>query len=375
MLLTMESEGQAATQASPHLAVLEADPAKYREIAAPLEARGYRVERYGATAELALALRSRRPVLLVLGAASSGAATAELDAVRAAAREMGIPVLDVVESGTDPDEVLQKHRDADGWIFRSSLQAELEVRVRLLLRRQERLGTPPAPGLPKDSRFFPLIVHDLRTPLNVIGLSLRMIDQALPRGNSELEEDLRFVEENFKQIERMLSQLSDYCRLFEPEFGVSATEFSPQRLLTEVVEGRAQKAGPKAGAVQVEVEPSCPEGVELDPIRAKLAIQYALGNAISASNGAGVRVRLRGAADRCITEFGVDLPVPPSVKSTELRPHLFERLCGTAAERRGMDLAIVARVSEMFGGTARLEVLGDRGSSILLDWPVRLAGT
>ncbi len=59
-------------------------------------------------------------------------------------------------------------------------------------------------------------------------------------------------------------------------------------------------------------------------------------------------------------------------KSTELRPHLFERLCGTAAERRGMDLAIAARVSELFGGTARLEAVEQKGTTILLDWPVRL---
>jgi len=374
MSLTMESGGQTAGQASPLLAVLEADPSRGAEIASALEGRGYRLQRYGAAAELNAALRDQRPGLVILGSGPGGSASG-LAELRAASRELGIPVLDVVEADADPAAMVEQHRDADGWIFRSGLAAELYPRVSWMLRRQDRAEARAAPSLPRDSRFFPLIVHDLRTPLNVIGLSLRMIDQALPRGNAELEEDFRIVEENFKQIERMLSQLSDYCRLFEPEFSVAAAEFSPERLLSDVVEARAQKAGAKATPVHVEVQPTCPPGVDLDPIRARLAISYALGNAIAASNGAGIRVKIRGGPDRCITEFGIELPPPPSVKSTELRPHLFERLCGTAAERRGMDLAIAARVSEMFGGSARLEVVEGRASTVLLDWPVRLSGS
>jgi hypothetical protein len=73
--------------------------------------------------------------------------------------------------------------------------------------------------------------------------------------------------------------------------------------------------------------------------------------------------------------MSVDRPPPGSVESFELRPSSFERLCGSAAERRGMDLAIVARVSELFGGTARLEAVEGQGTSIILDWPVRFAGT
>lgn len=198
-----------------------------------------------------------------------------------------------------------------------------------------------------------------------------MIDQALPRGNPDLEEDLRFVEESFKQIERMLSQLSDYYRLFEPEAPVDSLEFSPERLLSEVVETRSLKAGAKAVPIHVEIQQSCPPEALLDPTRAKQAIQYALGNALAASKVEGVYVTLRGGPDRWVTEFSVKQPPPPSVTSVELRPDLFERLCGTAAERRGMDLAIAARISEMFGGAARLEVDETRGSTIILDWPAR----
>jgi hypothetical protein len=37
-----------------------------------------------------------------------------------------------------------------------------------------------------------------------------------------------------------------------------------------------------------------------------------------------------------------------------------------------MDLAIAARVSEDFGGTARLALAPGGGTTVVLDWPARL---
>ncbi|MHC5543310.1 sensor histidine kinase, partial [Singulisphaera rosea] len=294
----------------------------------------------------------------------------------AIARTLDIPILDVFEAGLEGGhESLSLGEDSDDWVWRSSAPRELAARVTGLLRRRKGSSeaTKSSP-LPTDSRFFPLIVHDLRTPLNVIGLSLRMIDQAIPKGNAELEEDLRFVEENFKQIERMLSQLSDYCRLFELESAGPPTEFSPERLLADVVEDRSAKPGShKAESIRLEIQDSCPAEASLDMVRARQAIQYALNNALAAANGVGVRIQLYGGPDRLVTELRIDQAPPPSVKSVELRPQLFERLCGTAAERRGMDLAIVARISEMFGGSARFEADEGKSTRIILDWPARLA--
>jgi len=375
MLLTAKSRGHATSEDLPQLAVFEVDPSKRSAIASPLETRGYRVRHYGSTAEAITALQEKeRPALLILASDPPGVSPPPSRDLRAIARDLGIPMLDIVDTALDLSATLAREVDVADWVARENLPLELPIRVERLLRRQ-RQGDERAPGssMPTDSRFFPLIVHDLRTPLNVVGLSLRMIDQALPRSNPELLEDLRFVEDSFKQIERMLAQLSDYCRLFEPEVPVEAMEFSPERLMSEVIETRSLKDGSKAVPIHVEVRQSCPPEALLDPTRAKQAIQYALANALAAAKVEGVHVTLHGGPDRWVTEFSVNHPPPPSVTSVELRADLFERLCGTAAERRGMDLAIAARISEMFGGAARLEVDETRGSTIVLDWPARSA--
>ncbi|SIO66747.1 Signal transduction histidine kinase [Singulisphaera sp. GP187] len=377
MLLTAQSAGHARTTTKGlELAVFEVDPTKGSEISLPLEAQGYRVRRYNSTTEAIASLRDpARPALLILATdpAPAGTNTSSAHELFALARELSLPTLVILEPGGDLKALLDQNLEFFDWVARASVPSELSARVAGLLHRQARKAEsgPTASTMPTDPRFFPLIVHDLRTPLNVVGLSLRMIDQALPRGNPDLEEDLRFVEESFKQIERMLSQLSDYYRLFEPEAPVESMEFSPARLLSEVVETRVLKAGAKAVPIHLEVHQSCPPEALLDQSRAKQAIQYALGNALAASKVEGVHVTLHGGPDRWVTEFSVKHPPPPTVTSVELRSDLFERLCGTAAERRGMDLAIAARISEMFGGAARLEVDETRGSTIILDWPAR----
>jgi signal transduction histidine kinase len=368
-MLSSAQQGEAAVgQDSPRLLILDVSNPGATAIAAPLESRGYRVVSVGSGGEALQALRRARPSLAVVaqgrgGSAGSGARQSEF---LAAARAMGIPVLEVIEDGVELRARLERSEDIDDWVLRGSSPEELDARIAGLLRRRV-----PAPI---DVPFSAMVVHDLRTPLNVIGLSLRMIEQALPREDAEVEEDLRFIQENLRQIERMLSQLSDYARLFEPGLRLTAHAFDPRRTVDELLENRSNHSVWKGSTVRLDVHETCPAEVSLDQSRARMAIEYALINAGAAAHDELIRLTLRGGPGRWVIEVTIDRPPPSSVTSTELRPHVFERLCGFAADRRGMDLAIVARISELFGGSARFEAIPGRATTIVLDWPVHLAG-
>jgi len=347
------------------------------EIAPVLQSRGYQVQSVGSESEALEALTCTPPEVLILAVSSdrpagSGRPVAEL---RAAARTQGIPVLDVLDSGTDLGAASGPAPEADDWVLRGGRADELAARVARLLRSRKAVSgaasCPPAVSV--DSRFTSLVVHDLRTPLNVIGLSFRMIEQVLPRDDPDVAEDVRFIEENFRQLERMLSQLGDYSRLAEPGLSLSVSKFSPRRLVEELLENREARPGGKKPPVRLDLQKTCPEEAELDQVRARLAIDYALANACAAAHDDPVRLTLRGRPQHWIIEVAIDRPPPSSVESIDLGSHLYERLCGSAAERRGMDLAIVARVSELFGGTARLKVVQGQGTVIIIDWPSRVA--
>ncbi len=374
---TAQSFSQARGGESARVMVFEQDPERSGELIAALSALGCEVTKAEPSMWTGEGASLRDHVNLVVVGSGLYTSSAWEGSLVTAVAEAGIPVLVVVEESKDAQALVDRLGEADDWISRPALDHEFPVRVGRLLRRGAERGRAVAPAraastLPTDSQFFALVVHDLRTPLNVIGLSLRMINQAVPKGDPDLEEDLRFVDENYRQIERMLAQLSDFYRLFENDGSLSPTPFSPTRMIDELLEARAIKAGMRNGPVLVDVRSTCPKEVELDQGRARQAIQYALANASASSNGAPIRLSLHGGPERLIIEVSIDKPPPASVQSVALSSQSFERLCGFAAERRGMDLAIAAKISEMFGGTARLDVIENQGTSVVLDWPARL---
>ncbi|MBX6316257.1 MAG: HAMP domain-containing histidine kinase [Isosphaeraceae bacterium] len=228
---------------------------------------------------------------------------------------------------------------------------------------------------PLDSRFLHLIVHDLRNPLNVIGLSLRILDEALPAGDAEAREDLDIIRENVAQLERMLTLLADFSRMLEAEPRLDVTPFDPRRLLSEEVEAFSPRPDHGAPPIALEIAATCPAEVALDVGRARQAIRCALINALSAAQGAPIRVASRGQDDRWITEVIVDRPPVEGIEPLRLRPDGYERLLGNERERRGLELALAAHISELFAGSARLTVEPGRRSAILLDWPIRFAPT
>jgi len=290
-------------------------------------------------------------------------------AAKAEARSRGIPVVAVIEPGADPRTLATRVRDYDDWVSASAIDPDLATRLLGLIGRKGATARTPV----IEPRFLALAVHDLRTPLNVIGLTIRAIAQSAPVKNAEFEEDLTFLQENARQIEKMLAQIGDFCRLVESTTPPTGMEFDLCRFLGDLLDDRASRPGVEATPVTLDLSGSRPCEVSLDSNRARMAVLHALANAVAAAGPAPVRVRVCGDADRVRIEFVVDRPPPPTVTSIALRSDVFERLSGSAAERRGLDLAIATRISELFGGSARLEVDPGHRSTIVLDWPARIA--
>jgi signal transduction histidine kinase len=262
----------------------------------------------------------------------------------------------------------------DGWASLSAPVAEVAARVAGLLERGPDPSSPSARRGPAliDARFLGLVVHDLRTPLNVIVLALGTIGHSVPRRNAEFNEDLAYLNDNTRQIEKMLVLLGDYCRLIEAESDVMTTEFNPRRFLTDFLEDHRERSGVDPTPVRLELGETCPREVALDPVKVGLALKHALSNTLAAAGDVPVRIRASGKPGRLVIEMIVERPPPETLVSIDLRGGSFERLVGMAAERRGLDMAIAARVTEMFGGAARLEVEPGRRSTLVMEWPERI---
>lgn len=355
------------------IVVVDDDDSRSHKMLDMLRARGFQAISTPASRFSNLKWETESPHLLIVSESAyrSGIADAE---TLAQARSLGVPVIAVLEDETDPLSLTSPFEDFDDWVSVRNLESEFVARVgRVMNRRDQNKPRPSTQDsrMKVDGSFLALVVHDIRNPLNVIKLTLRLLSQSVPKGNTDLAEDLRIIDENSREIERMLINVVDYMKLFEAESIFPAFDFSPSRLVDELLEERAERLGPNGVKVVIDHDPSTPGEVSLEQGLARLAIQYVLENASAASGTLPIRLRTQGGPDRWQTLVTVDLAPACSVKSVELSTRSFERLNGIERERRGLDLAIAARVSEIFGGAARLEVVNGEQSTIVLDWPAR----
>ncbi len=293
-----------------------------------------------------------------------------------AVRDRAIPILLVVSADGD---WRTRARQADAWASSTASDAEVIFRAADLLELRLRVPDRTSGSDSSEflSRLLGIIVHDLRTPLNVIGLTLRAIEQTNPNPSNELREDLGFLHDNARQIERLLAQLGEYCRLLEGGDNLSLVDFEPQTFFGDLSAEAAMRVGSDNSPVKLAIGPDCPAEVTLDPSRARLALQQAIANARTAAAGAPIQLRISGggAKDRLQIEVEIDKPPPLNLQPISLSPDRFERLAGTAAERRGLDLAIAAWVTSRFGGAARLDVAPGKGTTLVFDWPARLSAS
>jgi signal transduction histidine kinase len=224
-----------------------------------------------------------------------------------------------------------------------------------------------------EPRFLSLVAHDLRNPLNVIGLSLRMIEEELPADSPDVREDIEILRQNANQLARMLSFLSDFSRQIDDGVASEPAQFDPVRVAEEAAEEAEAEArlGRATVRVRVEAGKGCPKDVTLDPVRSRVALRYALINAVESASGSPIRVSIAGFDNRLIIAITIERPPLPTVRSVALRGDIFERVQGNESERLGLDLAIAARACELLGGSAKLEVAEGRSSSIVLEWPAK----
>lgn len=377
-MISMNAEASEDRRLSPSLAawivVVDDETSRAQFMVKTLKSRGFQAVAMTWSRASGSDGKSDSPRLLIVSESAVRAGLMDRETLRRA-KNLGIPILALLDDETDPITLTGPLRDLDDWLSVGNLDRELAARAELILRRREQSHGPSsakAATATLDESFLALIIHDIRNPLNVIKLTLRLLSQSLPKGDPNLEEDLKILDENEGQIESILGKISDYMKLCEGAPPLPAIEFSPARLVDELIEERAGKVEFKIGKVVCEPDPGCPAKVALDPRLARLAIQSALENATSAVGSLPIRLRMKGGPDRWQTLITVDRAPPTSVKPHELSARSFERICGTERERRGLDLAIAARVSQIFGGSARLEVVPGEHSTIVLDWPARL---
>jgi signal transduction histidine kinase len=214
-----------------------------------------------------------------------------------------------------------------------------------------------------------IVSHDLRNPLNVVGMSAAMLRSTVaetpaapPRGGV-----LALVERIERNVARMNRLIEDLLDASQVDSGKLSVRLQPERasaLLTDAVES----ALPLAESQGTRLETGALDAalvVKADRDRILQLLSNLVGNALKFVPREGGRIRLSVAADGARACFSIT-DNGPGIPADHLE-HLFERYWRGSASRRdgaGLGLFIAKGIVDAHRGEIRVESEPGKGTTV-----------
>ncbi|HHQ4671709.1 TPA: ATP-binding protein [Aeromonas veronii] len=228
------------------------------------------------------------------------------------------------------------------------------------------------------TQFLATMSHEIRTPMNaVIGL----LELALKHAEEHTFDfqSIRVAHDSARGLLALLGDILDVVKIEAGEFTLTPTSIDLRQTLesvTRIFEGLAVQ---KELSLSLEVDPSIPEVVCLDPLRIKQVLSNLVGNAIKFTEHGFIKVRAQQAIDSNgdlqllihVEDSGIGIPI-------DEQQHLFKPF--TQAHHgehsrggTGLGLAICRSLCELMGGELTLESAPAKGTRVSMVLPLRAA--
>ena len=212
-------------------------------------------------------------------------------------------------------------------------------------------------------RFARSIIHDLKNPLNIIGLTAEMagLSHGTPDARQQAVESIRLQVE---RISEMISEILDFTQ--GPSTDVILPPFDYGEFIQHVLEEIRPNAEMKAVAIEFENQPPG-ESLLLNPKRLRRVFDNLVRNAVDAMpEGGKIILRFELRPNEVVTEFEDTGPgIPPEMAGQLFEPFAsFGKLHGT-----GLGLSICKRVIEDHHGWMKARNEPGRGAIFVFGLP------
>jgi signal transduction histidine kinase len=206
------------------------------------------------------------------------------------------------------------------------------------------------------------IAHDLRSPLNTIGLAAQWLKIRLADGGDErVQARMETIQRELRRSDQIIKTLLAFARTGEP----NREALDLNALVAEV----ASVMQPHSG---VSIELDLAPGESLPPVSADAAqlfqvLENLIRNAVQAMpEGGSVRVSTQADTDVCrirVSDTGPGIP-------EEMQESVFEPLVTTKTTGTGLGLALCKRIIDAHGGRISVESRPGEGATFEVELPL-----
>jgi len=252
-----------------------------------------------------------------------------------------------------------------GQQYRGAREDAVELRHnvdQLLERMASQLDV--ATRLAAISRLTGGVAHEIKNPLNAIGLRLELLKARLGEPDHELSGEIDILSKEVLRLDRVVKTFLDFSRPLD----VHLQDIDLAMLAREVTEF----VTPQARLSHIEVEfsaPSEPALIRGDSDLLKQAVLNLVSNAIDAMpNGGKLQVRVDHSDDKLILEVcdtGSGIPL-------ELRDKVFQLYFTTKTGGSGIGLAMTYRAVQLHNGTISFKSEAGSGTTFRLEFPANV---
>lgn len=216
------------------------------------------------------------------------------------------------------------------------------------------------------SQFLANMSHEIRTPLTaIIGFSEYLVEENMIAGSEKRA--LTSIYNSSLHLLDVVNDILDISKIESRRIELEYTEFSPQRVIDEVVDIVGERATRKGLQVRTEIQYPIPKHIKTDHTRLKQILINLSGNAVKFTESGTITVKLSYLIEENKIQYQItDTGIGMNKDDIEKIFKPFAQADSSTTRRyggTGLGLTVSRELAELLGGTVKCDSEKGKGST------------